>query len=130
MVCMGKYIIRRTHIAFARKENSPIEANIKFMIKNIVFAAILVALSFVSTAQEKATKELTAKILSDNRLDTIQARALRLLTGFAAGTSYGEIWIRDFNTFINGSLHIHPKEKVKDILLYFFRFQGKDGNIV
>jgi glycogen debranching enzyme len=100
------------------------------MIKNLVCAAVLMALSFVSMAQEKATKELTTKIFSDKRLDTIQARALRLLTGFAAGTSYGEIWIRDFNTFINGSLHIHPKEKVKDILLYFFRFQGKDGNIV
>ncbi|GAO41383.1 GH36-type glycosyl hydrolase domain-containing protein [Flavihumibacter petaseus] len=81
-------------------------------------------------AQPTSNKTLASKILQDARLDTIQQRALRLLTGFAAGTSYGEVWIRDFNTFINGSLQVHPKEKVKDLLLFFFRFQGKDGSIV
>ncbi len=74
-------------------------------------------------------KELAARIIHDPRLDTIQARALRLLTGFTAGTSYGEVWIRDFNTFIDGSLQVHPKEEVKNMLLLFFKMQGKDGNI-
>jgi GH15 family glucan-1,4-alpha-glucosidase len=74
--------------------------------------------------------QLAASILADSRLDTIQARALRLLTGFTAGTSYGEVWIRDFNTFIKGSLQVHPKEKVKDMLLLFFKMQGPTGDIV
>jgi hypothetical protein len=73
---------------------------------------------------------LGRKILSDHRLDTVRARALRLLTGFAAGTSYGEVWIRDLNTFIHGSLQVQPKEKVRDMLLLFFKMQGADGNIV
>ncbi len=55
--------------------------------------------------------------------------ALKLLTAFNAGTSYGEIWIRDFNTFIQGSLKVHPKEEVRDKLLLFFKLQGQDGNV-
>ena len=83
-------------------------------------------LSFSQTGND----QLAASILADSRLDTIQARALRLLTGFTAGTSYGEVWIRDFNTFINGSLKVHPPEKVKDMLLLFFKMQGPTGDIV
>ncbi|MEX6689763.1 hypothetical protein QTN47_19815 [Danxiaibacter flavus] len=72
---------------------------------------------------------MAKKVLSDARLDTIKNRALRLLSGFTAGTSYGEIWIRDLNTFINGSLQVHDRKKVRDILLMFFKIQGSDGNI-
>lgn len=81
-------------------------------------------------AQTQAEKSLARAILTDQRLDTIQSRALRLLHGFTAGTSYGEIWIRDFNTFINGSLQVQPAEKVGQMLLLFFKMQGSDGNIV
>ncbi|HTH83127.1 MAG TPA: hypothetical protein VL490_09340 [Mucilaginibacter sp.] len=78
---------------------------------------------------QTSNKQLAAEILADKRLDDIQKRALVLLNGFSAGTSYSEIWIRDFNTFINGSLKVHPKEKVKEMLLLFFKIQGDDGNI-
>ncbi|WP_300604818.1 hypothetical protein [Niabella sp.] len=74
-------------------------------------------------------KELAAQILADERLDTVRARALRILTGFNAGTGYGEIWIRDFNTFIKGSLKARDQKDVKDALLLFFKIQGADGNI-
>ena len=63
-------------------------------------------------------------------MDTIEARGLKLLSGFSAGTSYAEVWIRDFNTFIKGSLKVHSKEEVKSKLLMFFKIQGADGNIV
>lgn len=69
-------------------------------------------------------------IITNSKFDTVQARALRILSGFTAGTSYGEIWIRDFNTFINGSLKVHPQETVRDNLLKFLKIQGEDGNIV
>lgn len=98
--------------------------------KRFFYIVALVLLFNTVTAQKKNTKALAQQILKDTRLDTIQNRALRLFSGFSAGTSYGEVWIRDFNTFIIGSLKVHPKEKVKEMLLYFFRFQGKDGNIV
>nr|WP_295870524.1 hypothetical protein [uncultured Chitinophaga sp.] len=72
---------------------------------------------------------LARQILADHRLDTVQERALRILTGFNAGTGYGEIWIRDFNTFINGSLKVRQPADVKEALLLFFKVQGADGNI-
>jgi hypothetical protein len=75
-------------------------------------------------------KELAHAILSDSRLDSIQSQALRLLNGFNAGTSYGEVWIRDFNTFIDGSMQVKSPQEVKEMLLLFFKFQGDDGNIV
>ncbi|WP_429050272.1 hypothetical protein [Chitinophaga sp. W3I9] len=97
----------------------------------IPFIAGITAPVFLSgnaTAQDN-TRTLAAAVLADSRLDTVQARALRLLTGFSAGTSYGEVWIRDFNTFINGSLQVLPHDQVKEMLLLFFRMQGTDGNI-
>jgi len=81
-------------------------------------------------AQVKDKSALAGSILADSRLDTIQVRGLKLLSGFSAGTSYNEVWIRDFNTFIKGSLKVHSKEKVKEMLLMFFKIQGADGNIV
>ncbi|WP_429063372.1 hypothetical protein [Chitinophaga sp. W2I13] len=97
----------------------------------IPFIAGITAPVFLSgnaTAQDN-TRTLAAAVLADSRLDTVQARALRLLTGFSAGTSYGEVWIRDFNTFINGSMQVLPHDQVKEMLLLFFRMQGTDGNI-
>jgi glycogen debranching enzyme len=94
--------------------------------------SILLCLFYLNTVTAQVTERsaLAGSILTDNRLDTIQSRALKLLSGFSAGTSYNEVWIRDFNTFIKGSLKVHPKEKVKEMLLMFFKIQGDDGNIV
>lgn len=72
---------------------------------------------------------LSKQIINDGRLDKVEAMALQLLNAFTAGTSYREVWIRDFNTFIDGSLQVHSKEDVKKMLLLFFKIQGKDGNV-
>ena len=82
-------------------------------------------------AQDKIVSKavLSKQIMDDGRLDKVEDMALHLLNGFAAGTSYGEIWIRDYNTFIDGSLRVHDKEDVKDKLLLFFKIQGADGNV-
>ncbi|HEX8018982.1 hypothetical protein [Mucilaginibacter sp.] len=96
----------------------------------ILLLTIVLSLPAMLFAQSSVLqKELAKQIMNDNRLDTVEARALRLLTGFTAGTSYGEIWIRDFNTFIEGSLRVRSRDEVKDKLLLFFKIQGKDGNI-
>jgi hypothetical protein len=84
----------------------------------------------VAFTQKSVRANLSRQILNDFTLDTVQRRAINLLTGFSAGTSYDEIWIRDFNTFINGSLKVHNRDVVKKMLLMFFQIQGKDGNIV
>lgn len=96
----------------------------------LLFSAVFCLLHLNSTAQVADRAALAKSIRADTRLDTIQARAIQLLTGFSAGTSYDEVWIRDFNTFIKGSLKIQPKEKVRNMLLMFFKIQGDDGNIV
>lgn len=95
-----------------------------------VFVALIFMTSFAASAQSISNASLAKGILNDKSLDTIQSRALRLLTGFSAGTSYNEVWIRDFNTFIQGSLKVYPKDTVKSMLLLFFKIQGEDGNIV
>jgi hypothetical protein len=98
-------------------------------LKILLLTIILVVPGTLLAQATISQKELAVRIMGDSRLDTVEARALRLLTGFTAGTSYGEIWIRDFNTFIGGSLHARSKEDVKGMLLLFFKIQGKDGNI-
>ncbi|MDN3583198.1 MGH1-like glycoside hydrolase domain-containing protein [Mucilaginibacter flavus] len=95
-----------------------------------VFISLSLFLGSNVNAQVGSQSALAKSILADSRLDTIQARAVKLLSGFSAGTSYNEVWIRDFNTFIKGSLKAHPKEEVKNNLLMFFKIQGEDGNIV
>ncbi|HSY44025.1 MAG TPA: hypothetical protein VK811_08935 [Candidatus Acidoferrum sp.] len=102
-----------------------------------VVAMVLIGLIWGLVAQAEnaapsssATDAVLAKqILQDQRLNKVQAMALQLLKGFNAGTSYGEIWIRDFNTFIDGSLQVHSQDEVKERLLLFFKIQGVDGNI-
>ena len=101
------------------------------MKKRLLISTALSCFVFcIAGAQQSSNKALAGKILADIRLDTVQAKALKLLSGFSAGTSYSEVWIRDFNTFINGSLKVHPKEEVKTKLLMFFRIQGLGGDIV
>ncbi len=95
-----------------------------FLVAGALFLGRAVAAPFpVSNA------ELSRHILDDGRLDKVEDIATNLLNGFAAGTSYGEIWIRDFNTFIDGSLRVHGQEDVKEKLLLFFKIQGADGNV-
>lgn len=103
------------------------------IMKNLIplFAGITLSAFFTESthAQNTPTSVLATSILKDSQLDTVQTRALQLLTGLSAGTSYGEVWIRDFNTFINGSLQVLPRDTIKEMLLLFFKMQGNDGNI-
>lgn len=82
-------------------------------------------------AKGQSPQTLAAKILSDTALKQVKKMAVALVhTGFNAGSSYGEVWIRDFNTFITLSCAIMPADSVKKRLRVFFRMQGKDGNII
>ncbi|MDZ7608138.1 MAG: amylo-alpha-1,6-glucosidase [Cyclobacteriaceae bacterium] len=61
----------------------------------------------------------------------VKNKALEIVkTGFNAGDGYGEVWIRDYNTFIELAAEVYPKEVLKENLLVFFRMQGDDGNII
>ncbi len=94
----------------------------------LVFLAIF---PLGSQLQAQSAQGIAKEILSDSSLNRVKDMAIDLLkTGFNAGNSYGEVWIRDFNTFIQLSCLVMPHDSVKQRLRIFFLMQGKDGNII
>ncbi|TAJ15483.1 hypothetical protein DMA11_00915 [Marinilabiliaceae bacterium JC017] len=95
---------------------------------------ILISLSVLLSAvgcQTSPDKELAQTIKQDNNFKVVKEKALEVVkTGFNAGDGYGEVWIRDYNTFIELSAEVFPQETLKENLLVFFRLQGDDGNII
>ncbi|NOX64479.1 MAG: hypothetical protein GXO85_01460, partial [Chlorobi bacterium] len=76
-------------------------------------------------------KQLALKIINNKNFSLVKEKAKDIIsTGFTAGDGYGEIWIRDFNTFMELSLDVNDKDKILEKLLIFFNFQGTDGNII
>jgi cellobiose phosphorylase len=94
---------------------------------------MLVFLAFACTTQVKKniSSELKNQIVSNAYFPFVKAKALEVVkTGFNAGDGYGEVWIRDYNTFIELSAQVFKPEDLKENLLVFFRLQGNDGNII
>jgi hypothetical protein len=90
---------------------------------------IFIACSLHTGASPK--KELAEKIKNDQYFAFVKAKALEVMkTGFNAGDGYREVWIRDYNTFIELAAHVNEKATLKENLLVFFRMQGEDGNII
>lgn len=80
-----------------------------------------------STEQRQA---LANRILGDDQLDDVLRRAEALTaSGANAGSGYGEVWIRDLNTFVAMALRSGNQANIRSNLLTFFCFQGDDGNI-
>src|SRR5690554_6812489 len=96
---------------------------------------ILLVLLFLITVgcinkHAKISDKLRDKIKADNRFEQVEKMAEQLVgDGLTAGDGYGEVWIRDLNSFIELSIAVNGKERPGDALLTFFRFQGTDGNI-
>ena len=98
-----------------------------------LFASMFVVASSASAEPPASSndRQLAARILADERLPDVLDRAERIVkSGFNAGDGYGEVWIRDFATFIELSCEVGDPAEVKRNLLMFFRFQGNDGNII
>ena len=98
----------------------------KYFLFTILFFSLL-------SCQEKEdpTIKLAEKIQQNELFTFIKKKALEVVnTGFNAGDGYGEVWIRDYNTFIELSAEVFPPEVLKENLLVFFRMQGDDGNIL
>ncbi len=97
-----------------------------------LFILSLVLLSFgACNNQSKTKKMLIQKIQQDENFAFTKAKALDIVkTGFNAGDGYGEVWIRDYNTFIELSAEVFEPEVLKENLLVFFKMQGDDGNII
>ena len=92
---------------------------------------LIFAFACSAPVKDKAAKELADKIRGDQYFAFTKQKALEIMkTGFNAGDGYREVWIRDYNTFIELAGQVYPKEELKENLLVFFRMQGDDGNII
>ncbi|MRX63047.1 GH36-type glycosyl hydrolase domain-containing protein [Maribacter luteus] len=96
-----------------------------------ILITIVLGLVLLGCKDRNENKELAKKVLSNQQFDAVKKRALAVIeTGFNAGDGYREVWIRDYNTFIELSAEVFPPEELKENLLVFFRMQGDDGNII
>lgn len=104
--------------------------------KNLPISLLIGAVVFLMSCRsgDKSGSQdnaLSEKIASDTSLNVVKERALKIVsTGFNAGDGYREVWIRDYNTFINLAAQVHPSDTLRDNLIIFFQLQGADGNIV
>jgi glycogen debranching enzyme len=91
---------------------------------------IVLAITSCTTKEPKAPS-LKDQIKSNEYFAFTKNKALEIVkTGFNAGDGYGEVWIRDYNTFIELSSEVFEAEVLKENLLVFFKMQGDDGNII
>jgi len=91
----------------------------------------LLVLSCAAPVKKNENKELKAEISKNELFPYVKNKALGIMkTGFNAGDGYREVWIRDYNTFIELASKVFPKEELKENLLVFLRMQGEDGNII
>jgi hypothetical protein len=94
----------------------------------IIFATIQL---FSCSNQKTEELSLNEKIKNNDYFSFTKEKALEVVkTGFNAGDGYQEVWIRDYNTFIELSAEVFEDEVLKENLLVFFRMQGSDGNII
>lgn len=87
---------------------------------------------FASCQMKKNDQNVLAEKMKNNpSIEFTKKKAIEIVkTGFNAGDGYGEVWIRDYNTFIELSAKVFEAEVLKENLLVFFKLQGDDGNIV
>ncbi|SHG30299.1 GH36-type glycosyl hydrolase domain-containing protein [Pedobacter caeni] len=90
------------------------------------------ALSKNTSAQSVLSANVSKKLESIRPLsDSVKIMAEKLVQkGFTAGDGYGEVWIRDLNTFVTVASKVNDKELIKKHLLTFFQFQQPDGAIL
>ncbi len=94
--------------------------------KYILPLAFIIVLSGCSN-----NEDLADKISSNPYFSYTKEKALKVMeTGLSAGDKYDEVWIRDYNTFIELASEVYPPETLKNNLLVFLKFQGDDGNII
>src|SRR6187431_3079730 len=101
--------------------------------RKILSSIASLAFALTTIAQQKTIidKQLSEKIKNDSYMPFVKNKALEVMkTGVNAGDGYREVWIRDYNTFIELAAQVTKKEDIKENLLVFFRMQGEDGNII
>jgi GH15 family glucan-1,4-alpha-glucosidase len=101
------------------------------MNSRILIAAFALSVACSPSNKKVEQNDLATKVQSNEYYAFTKTKALEIVkTGFNAGDGYGEVWIRDYNTFIELSAEVYPKETLKENLRVFFRLQREDGNII
>ena len=96
-----------------------------------IFTIVFMAFACSTPVKKNINMELINQIDSNAYFPYVKEKALEIMkTGFNAGDGYREVWIRDYNTFIELAAQVFPKEELKENLLVFCRMQGEDGNII
>jgi glycogen debranching enzyme len=96
-----------------------------------IFFLLMLTFACVSSVKKAEDKELAVQIAKNEYFPMVKTKALEIMkAGFNAGDGYREVWIRDYNTFIELASKVFPKEELKENLMVFFRMQGEDGNII
>jgi GH15 family glucan-1,4-alpha-glucosidase len=92
---------------------------------------IILGLLIFGCTKNIENEKLAKEIKFNKEFEFVKNKAIEVVkTGFNAGDGYGEVWIRDYNTFIELSAEVFPPKELEENLLVFFRLQGKDGNII
>lgn len=106
--------------------------NRKISILGLGVLCSMVSLQTNAGNEKEAELRIVQKnILEDPLMDQVHRMAYKTVsTGLNAGDGYGEVWIRDFNTFIQVAMDVMPDKNVQDCLNTFFHFQGAEGDIV
>lgn len=96
-----------------------------------LLALIFLALACNQKKQPDTNSSLNEQILHNEGFAFVKKKAMEIVnTGFNAGDGYGEVWIRDYNTFIELSCEVYQASEITENLLVFFRMQGDDGNVI
>ena len=99
----------------------------------LLITSALTAAPPSSAGRDQTARQTTLarEILADPVLPAVHEKARQLLkSGLNAGSGYGEVWIRDLNTFIEVALEVNEPARFREALLTFFKFQGTNGDIV
>jgi glycogen debranching enzyme len=98
----------------------------------IVLTACAITGCSTKSSEKKSQNQGQSKKMKNNEDFTFtKQKALDVMKiGFTAGGVYGEVWIRDYNTFIELAAEVYEADVLKENLLVFFRMQGDDGNII
>ena len=102
--------------------------NISIMKSTIIIFLLLALISCNTKPKQTQSQEPDIKSQSKEYFEFTKTKALEIVkTGFNAGDGYGEVWIRDYNTFIELSAEVFEAETLKENLLVFFKMQETMG---
>jgi len=94
-------------------------------------AIIVVLIGLTACTLKPGVNNLDEEIRTNPYIAFTKQKALEVIeSGFNAGEGYEEVWIRDYNTFIELAASVFEPAILKEQLLVFFRMQGEDGNIL